>query len=338
MLLQTRPIDVQLQYTFRISRSASAQKENVLVTLSDGAECGIGEAAPSAYYGESRASALEALSRVPPLLGADPFDLEGLDGRLRQAIPLSPSARAAIEMAVHDLIGKRLGVPLYRLFGLDPSQTPMTSFTIGIDEPDIIRQKVREAAGFPILKVKLGTGDDLTIIRTIREETDATLRVDANAGWTEAQAIATINALANFNVEFVEQPLPPDDRDGLRRVRERVSLPIIVDEHVMTASDIPRYAGCADGINIKLMKCGGLREALRMIHVARAHGLRVMLGCMIETSVAITAAAHLAPLADYADLDGHLLITNDPYRGVSVDRGRLILPDGPGLGVEERDE
>lgn len=337
MYLTTHPLDLQLRHAFRISRSTSVRKENVLVVLSDGTAQGIGEAAPSAYYGESRASVLDALGHVPALLGDDPFDLEGLDRRLRQAIPSSPAGRAAVDIALHDLAGKRFGIPLYRLFGLDPSRTPMTSFTIGLDDLDVIRQKVREAAGFPILKVKLGAGNDLQIVRTIREETDAVIRVDANAGWTEDQAISTINALAEFGVEFVEQPLPPGDLDGLRRVRERVSLPIIVDEHVMTAADIPRYAGCADGINIKLMKCGGLREALRMIYVARAHGLRVMLGCMIETSVAITAAAHLAPLVDYADLDGHLLIANDPYHGVSVDRGRLVLPDRPGLGVEERE-
>lgn len=336
MVLTAAPISLELIHPFRISRSISARKENVLVTLSDEGMSGIGEAAPSPYYGESQTSVLDALRRAPAALSEDIFDLERTDRRLQEAFPDVASARAAVDMALHDLMAKRLGIPLFRLFGLHPGHTPLTSFTIGLDTLDVMRQKVREASDYPILKVKLGVGDDLEIVRAIREETEAVIRVDANAAWTESQALTLIPALADLGVEMVEQPLPPEDRDGLRRLKKASSLPIIVDESVLMAADVPRYADCVDGINIKLMKCGGLREAVRLIHTARAHGLRVMLGCMIETSVAITAAAHLSPLADYADLDGHLLIANDPYVGVTVREGRLILPEGPGLGVVRR--
>jgi L-alanine-DL-glutamate epimerase-like enolase superfamily enzyme len=337
MRLTAETVRLDLIHPFRIARSVSAHKENVLVSLSDGAESGVGEAAPSAYYGEDAASVHAALSRVPALLEDDPFQMEDLDRRLRTTLPADASARAAVDVALHDLIARRLGMPLYRLFGLNPAHTPVTSFTIGIDHPDRVRQKVQEAAGYPVLKVKLGTDRDLDTIRTIREVSDAALRVDANAGWSRERAAELIPRLADFGVELVEQPLPPDDREGLRWLRERSPLPIFVDESVRMAADVPGYAGCVDGINVKLMKCGGLREALRLIHVARAHGLRVMLGCMIETSVAITAAAHLSPLVDYADLDGHLLIANDPYRGVAVHAGRLVLSDRPGLGVTRKE-
>ena len=333
MRLTSESVELALTHAFRISRSTDTHKQNVIVSLSDSRYTGIGEAAPSAYYDESQESVLDALALAPQVLEDDPFDMERLGRRLHQTMPSSAAARAAVDIALHDLVAQRLGIPLYRLFGLNASRTPLTSITIGIDDPDIIRLKVREVAEYPILKIKVGAGNDLEIVRAIREETDAVIRIDANAGWTVHEAQNLIPALADLDVEMIEQPLPPDDYTGLKTLREKSPLPIFVDESVLMATDIPRLAGCVDGVNIKLMKCGGLREALRLIHTARAHGMQVMLGCMIETSVAITAAAHLSPLVDFADLDGNLLISNDPYRGVTVEGGRLVLPEGPGLGI-----
>jgi L-alanine-DL-glutamate epimerase-like enolase superfamily enzyme len=237
-------------------------------------------------------------------------------------------------MALHDWLGKKLGQPLWRILGLNPASTPVTSYTIGIDSTEKMLEKVREAPEFPILKVKVGTDRDDEILSAIRRETDRTIRVDANAAWQPREAEQRITELAGYDLEFVEQPVPAGSPESLRRVRESVDLPIISDESSVVPEDVPGLFGCVDGINIKLSKCGGIRQALKMIHTARSAGLKVMLGCMIESSVAITAAAQLSPLADYADLDGNLLISNDPARGVTVNAGRLVLPEGPGLGVE----
>ncbi len=256
--------------------------------------------------------------------------------RLDKVIRLNPSAKAAVDMALYDLMGKVLGVPLYKLLGLNPKHTPHTSFTIGIDTPVEMAKKALIAKDYPILKIKVGTKHDLDIIKAIRDVTNAVIRVDANTGWTPKEAIKTINALAPYNIEFVEQPIVAHDLPGLKLIRDNVPIPIIADESCVTVEDIPRVAECVDGVNLKLMKCGGIRHALKMIHVARAHNLRVMIGCMIESSLAITAAAHLTPLVDYADLDGHLLISDDPYVGVTVEKGKLVLPDSAGLGVKVR--
>ena len=336
MRLSAETVRLDLIHPFRIAREVSDHKHNVLVRLSDGEFTGTGEAAPSRYYGEDAGSVIRALEKVPPLLGGDPFDLEETAGRLASALPGDPSARAAVDTALHDLAAQRLGVPLYRWLGLDPEKTPVTSYTIGIDEPATVRRKVREAAGYPALKIKLGSEKDFEIMRAIREETDARIRIDANAGWTVDQAVEMVGHLSEFDVELVEQPLPPGSPADWRRVREAASMPVFADESVLVSPDVPAMAGLVDGVNVKLMKCGGVREALRLIHTARAHGMSVMIGCMIETSVAITAAAHLSPLADYADLDGNLLISNDPFTGAAVRRGRLVLPDGPGIGIAPR--
>jgi L-alanine-DL-glutamate epimerase-like enolase superfamily enzyme len=225
---------------------------------------------------------------------------------------------------------------LYRVWGLDPRRAPVSSFTIGLDTPERLRVKVAEAAPYPVLKIKLGTDRDEAILATIREITDKPLRVDANAGWSRARAHAMLPVLKAHGVEFVEQPLAPDDVEGLAQLRRAGVLPIVVDESCIVARDIPRLAGAVDGINIKLAKCGSLREALRMIATARAHGLLVMVGCMIETSLGITAAAHFTPLVDAADLDGAALTVNDPFVGATIDGGRITLPDRPGLGVRPR--
>jgi L-alanine-DL-glutamate epimerase-like enolase superfamily enzyme len=240
-------------------------------------------------------------------------------------------------MALHDLAGRRLGVPLYRLLGIDPGAAPETSFTIGLAEPEVVVQKVREASAYPILKVKMGSDDDREVLAAVRDSTKSRIRVDANEGWTPQGALDRLEWLARLGVELVEQPLPADRIEETRQLRRRSPLPFYADESVHRAADIPRLAGAFDGINIKLMKCGGLGEALRMVAVARALGMKVMLGCMIESSLGITAAAHVSPLVDTADLDGNLLIENDPFVGATVESGRIVLPDGPGLGVRELD-
>jgi L-alanine-DL-glutamate epimerase-like enolase superfamily enzyme len=255
----------------------------------------------------------------------------------RAAVPGQASAEAALDMALFDLAGRRLGVPVCELLGLDPSRTPTTSFTIGMDTPDVVVAKVREASAYPILKVKMGSDGDREILEAVRDTTRATLRVDANEGWTPDDALERLAWLHKLGVEFVEQPLPASMIAETRALRRQSPLPFYADESVHRAADIPALAGAFDGINIKLMKCGGLAEALRMIAVARAHGMKVMLGCMIESSLAITAAAHISPLVDTADLDGHLLIASDPFVGATVEDGRIVLPDGAGLGVRPRE-
>lgn len=336
MLFSTETIRLNLNHPFRIAREYSEYKQNVLVRISDGGFTGIGEAAPSFYYEEDAGSVMRVIKEASTLVADDPFELEDTMIRLASRFPSDSSARAAVDIALHDLVAQRLGVPLHRWLGLDPSRTPVTSFTIGIDEPKKVLSKVREATGYPALKVKLGSEQDLKIMHTIRSETDARIRIDANGGWTVDQAVEMVKRLSDFDVELVEQPLPPGSPKDWSKVREAASMPIIADESVLTSSDVPAMVGLVDGINVKLMKCGGIREALRLIHTARAHGMLVMIGCMIESSVAITAAAHLSPLADYADLDGNLLISNDPMVGVTVQNGHLVLPQEPGIGIVPR--
>lgn len=240
-------------------------------------------------------------------------------------------------MTILDWVGGKLKTPLYRMLGLDPAKAPVTTFSIGIDTPEVIRQKVEEAKDFPVLKIKVGRENDAEILAAVRDATDKPLRVDANEGWKDKQqALDKIQWLAGQGVELIEQPLPSSMIEETAWLKERVEIPIVADEAVKTAGDIPRLAGAYDGINIKLMKSGGLQEAIRMIHVARAFDMKIMLGCMIESSVGISAAAQISPLVDWADLDGNLLISNDPFSGVGVRQGRLLLNDRPGLGVSER--
>jgi L-alanine-DL-glutamate epimerase-like enolase superfamily enzyme len=334
----TDVITLKTKHPFIIARGGSSDYRVVWVRLTDrdGTE-GWGEAEPSSYYGETADTVLAMIPRLAPCLPDDPFDLEAGERRLAEAAPpQSGAARAALSAALHDLVGKRLGQPLYRVWGLSPARAPTSSFTIGLDTPERMRVKVAEAAPYPVLKIKLGTDRDEAILRTIRDATDKPIRVDANAGWTRERAHSMLPVLRDFGVEFVEQPLAPDDLEGLAELRRRGILPIVVDESCIVSQDIPRVAGAVDGINIKLAKCGSLREALRMIATARAHGLLVMVGCMIETSLGITAAAHFTPLVDAADLDGAALTANDPFVGASIDGGRITLPDGPGLGVRRR--
>jgi L-alanine-DL-glutamate epimerase-like enolase superfamily enzyme len=257
---------------------------------------------------------------------------------MNRAIRFNAAAKSAVSAALHDLAGKRLGIPVSRLLGLDGMAMPRSSFTIGIPETMAdLRQRVEEAAEYPIIKVKLGSDRDVEIIRTVRlAAPDKVLRVDANAAWTAKHALRMVEILLEYEIEFLEQPLPAHDLEGLRYVRDRSPLPIIADESCLVATDIPKLVGVVDGINIKLAKCGGIREALKMIATARAHGMLVMAGCMIETSLGISAAAHFAPLLDYADLDGAALLADDPFRGATIRNGQIAVSTGSGLGVTRR--
>ncbi|MCS6859000.1 MAG: dipeptide epimerase [Abditibacteriales bacterium] len=334
MSFSSRVFDLHLRHPFQIARREAMRVRPIVLLEANG---GVGEASPSSYYGDTVETVLAALEAFRPVIEENP-PIEVAVRRMNELLPRHPSAKAAVDVALHDALGKRAGLPLYALLGLDKNGTPLTSFTIGIDRLEVIAEKIAEAAAYPVLKIKLGTPRDEEILKTVRAATDKVIRVDANAGWTREEALRWVKRLADCNVEFVEQPLPPDDLEGLRLVKEASPLPIFADESCVTSADIPRLVGCVDGINIKLMKCGGLREAWKMIHAARTFDLKVMLGCMVESSVAITAAAHLSPTVDYADLDGNLLITNDPYEGATVEAGKLVLPDRPGLGVVKREK
>jgi len=333
--LRHHTVDLRLRHTFRLARGASISRRVLIVEIEDDGLVGCGEAAPIARYGQNAASAARAVEEMAARLG----DLRAFDSAAaRAAVAGEPAAEAAVDMALRDLAGKRLGVPLHALMGIDPSTMPPTSFTIGMDVPEVIEEKVREAEGFEVLKVKMGSDDDRRMLEAVRAMTDRPIRVDANEGWTLGGAMERLEWLEEMGVELVEQPLPADRLEEMRELKKKSPLPLFADESVGRAADIPRLADAFDGINIKLMKCGGIGEALRMIHTARAHGMKVMLGCMVETSLAITAAAHIAPLVDHADLDGNLLVTNDPFVGAEVREGRLVLPSGPGLGVSDREE
>jgi len=331
---------ITTRHPFVIARGSTNGYKRAWVRLvdSDGQE-GWGEADPSSFYGESLETVLAGFERLRSQLPSDPFELEAAEARWEQVLPRNGAARAALSAALHDLVGKKLGQPLWRLWGLDPRKAPLSSFTIGLDTNQKMREKVREAEQYPILKIKLGTDRDEDILKTIRDATDKPIRVDANAGWSVARAKEMIPKLRECGVEFLEQPLVPEDLDGLsdvRRVAAAHQLPIVVDESCLVAADIPRLVGRADGINIKLAKCGSLREALRMIATARALGMLVMVGCMIETSLGITAAAHFTPLVDAADLDGAALTVDDPFTGATIERGQIRLPTEPGLGVKRK--
>ncbi|HVF39495.1 MAG TPA: dipeptide epimerase [Gemmatimonadaceae bacterium] len=337
MRLSHEVLQLKTRYPFVIARGGYAAHENVVVTITDrDGLTGMGEAAPNRYYGESVATVIAALERFEPVLGsADPWSIESIEVQLDRVLRGNGSAKSAVSAALHDLAGKRLGMPVHRLWGLDPSDAPQSSFTIGIADNDGLRQRVADAAQYPILKVKLGTDRDMEIVRVVRDAApDKRLRVDANAAWMPAHAVRMIDFLADHDVEFVEQPVAQHDIDGMRFVRSRSRLPVIADESCLVATDVTRLAGAADGINLKLAKCGSLREAIRIVHTARSFGMMVMAGCMIESSLGISAIAQIAPLLDHADFDGAALLAYDPFAGTTIEGGRIALSSAPGLGVE----
>ncbi|MDI7247189.1 MAG: dipeptide epimerase [Bacillota bacterium] len=333
--VSARIVELPLATPFTISRGTQTIARNVVVELSHDGVAGMGAAAPSSFYGESAEHVMATVPRLAECLGDDPFAIEAVFDRMNRSIRLNPAAKAAVDMAMWDLAGKLSGLPVHRMLGLSGLALPRTSFTIGIDDPGAMAQRAAEAAKrFSVLKVKLGSADDLEIVKAIRRCTGATIRVDANAAWTAKEAVTLAAQIAPLGVELLEQPVPPWDLDGLKFVRERAAVPVVADESAVTWEDVPRLAGVVDGINIKLMKCGGITGALRMIRAARACGLKIMLGCMVETSISIAAAAQIAGLVDWADLDGNLLLSHDPWKGVCVrDGGELVLADAPGLGV-----
>jgi L-alanine-DL-glutamate epimerase-like enolase superfamily enzyme len=337
MKLSSSEYVLRLKHTFTIARGSVDTKQVLIVALEHDGIVGYGEAAPTSRYGETIETVKSFLGKVNPENFDNPLHIESILSQVDTIAEGNYSAKAAIDLALHDWLGKRLGLPLYEVWGLDKSKTPQTSFTIGIDQPEILAQKIEEAEQYPILKIKLGTDDDWKIMSTIRKVTKKVLRVDANEGWKNRDvAVEKIKWLEQEGVEFVEQPMPASELDDTAWVRERVNLPLVADEDCVRYHDVPRLQKAFDGINIKLMKCTGLREATKMIHTARACRMKVMMGCMIETSVGITAAAQLSPLIDYADLDGNLLIRNDPFMGVTVKDGKLELPDCPGVGITEK--
>jgi L-Ala-D/L-Glu epimerase len=330
--LSVSPLELPLVHPFKIARAVEATAQTVIVRVRDGEFEGVGEAAPTARYNESQESVIAYFSSHSPAAD-DPYRLEAL---LHDGIP--PAARCGLDLALHDLIGKQLGKPLYALLGLDPRRTPVTSFTIGIADAETTLQKVAEVGDHPILKVKLGIGtpaEQVEMMAAIRACYGGAIRIDANEGWDVETAVLILRELQRYEIEFCEQPIPAGFPEGLRAVRERVAIPIVSDEDSLIASDLPRLLGCVDGVNVKLSKTGGIRGALAMIHTARAMGMKVMLGCMVESAIATTAAAHLSPLVDWADLDGPFLTASDPFSGVTYERGKLVLPDGAGLGVRQ---
>lgn len=332
MELSFTPYRIFCHHPFGISRSSHGYYDIVYLYLEAEGIVGRGSAAPSERYSETTATILSCLENQITLPGT-PHDPAGF---LEQVLPQAGGIKAleaALGMAVLDWWTQREGFPLYDYFGADPAQTPLTSFTIALGDRELIGQKIAEAGDYPILKIKLGTAADKEIIQAVRRETDKPIRVDANEGWDRETAREMCRWLAENNVEFVEQPLPASDLDGSAWLKSVAPLPIIADENCLSSSDIPRIATAFHGINIKLMKCGSPLEAKRMIDLAREYELQVMLGCMVESTLSVTAAAHLSPLVDYADLDGHLLINNDPYQGATVAQGRIILPSGTGIGT-----
>ena len=328
MLLRPSIATLRLAEEFGIARGSRTEQPVVRLELEAGGVVGRGEAAPIYYRGETVESALAALEATEP--PRDPFDLEASLPRDGDA-----AARSVLDAALHDWVGRSLGTPVWRLLGL-PRSAPVTSYTIGIDSLDGTRDRARRAARFGALKIKVGGAEDLARLQAVRSESAAPLRVDANEGWTLDEARELMPALVELGVELVEQPFAAADLESFRALRElRPRPPVIVDEGCHDLGDVAEVASYADGINIKLAKSGGLREAVRMVHAARALGLKVMLGCMIESQLGIAPAAAIASLADWVDLDGHLLLADEPFAGLELEQGRVLPSTGPGLGVEE---
>lgn len=327
---------LKLRHTWTTTMSSSDFRDVIYFRLQKAGITGLGEGAPIVRYHETAAQGVQTINTDLKdwLAALDPFKYSKAQAELFRRVDGQFAMKAAIDIALFDWLGKRLGVPVYRYFGLDAADAPLTTFSIGIDTPEVTRQKVREAEAYPVLKIKVGLSSDEQTLDAVRAVTKKPLRVDANEGWkTKEEAVRKINWLETQGVEFVEQPLPAAMLDDMNWIRKRVHLPIIADEACLHPQDIPKLAPHFDGVNIKVDKCGGLLEAFRMIQIAKSLGLKTMLGCMVSSSVAITAAAHLSPLVDWADLDGNLLIGNDPYQGVRVVQGKLTLPDRPGLGL-----
>ena len=337
MKLSFFPYELKLRHVFTVSSYSRTTTPDVQVEIEYDGITGYGEASMPQYLGQTVASVSSFLQKVDLSQFDDPFQLEDILTYVDSLSDGDTAAKAAVDIALHDLVGKMLGAPWYRIWGLDKSKAPSTTFTIGIDTPDVVREKTRECADqFNILKVKLGGDNDKEMIETIRTVTNLPIAVDANQGWKDRQyALDMIGWLAERGVVMVEQPMPVGQIDDAAWLTERSPLPVFADEAVQRLRDVAALQGVYSGINIKLMKCTGMREAWKMANMARALGMKVMVGCMTETSCAVSAAAQLSPAVDFADLDGNLLITNDRFRGMEVVDGKITLPERPGIGVEK---
>ena len=333
MDLKIHTFDLPLKHEFTISRESRTVQETVIVELADGGHSGFGEATTNPYYNVTVSTMSSALERVRPLLGGDLEDPSDLWGQLAPHLEENPFALCALDQAAWDLWGKKKCKPVYQLWCLDPADAPLSNFTIGIDQVDVMVAKLLEVPDWPIYKIKLGTSADLEIIRELRRHTKAPFRVDANCGWNVEETLGNAPELEELGVEFIEQPLPAEDWQGNQRLFEESPLPIIADESCIAEKDVSGCHGKFHGINIKLVKCGGLTPALRMINQARSLGMKTMVGCMTESTVGISAIAQLAPLLDYVDMDGAALLARDIATGVVVDRGKCIFPAVAGNGV-----
>jgi len=330
------PYDLQLRHVFTLANSSRNHTPDVLTRLEFDGVVGYGEASMPPYLGESVETVTLFLSSLDLGQFKDPFQMDDILQYIDSVMQGNTAAKAAVDIALHDLVGKLMKQPWYKIWGYDPSETPNTSFTIGIDTPEVVRQKVAEAAPYKILKVKLGQSTDRLMIETIRSATDRPLCVDVNQGWTDRiKALETIYWLKENGVVFVEQPMPKTAIDDMAWLTQNSPLPTIADESFQRLPDVMKAYGVYSGINIKLMKCTGMREAHQMLTLARLLDMKVMIGCMTETSCAVSAAAQLAPKADWADLDGNLLILNDPYSGMQIIDGKVTLIDRPGIGLKK---
>jgi L-Ala-D/L-Glu epimerase len=337
MVLRFRPYELQLRHVFTLSGSSRSTTPVMLTEIEYDGVVGYGEASMPPYLGESHETAGKFLSQVDLGQFSSPFLIEDILDYVEKIAPGNYAAKAAVDIALHDLAGKLMKQPWYRIWGLDPLKTPDTSFTIGIDEPEVVREKTREASMYKILKVKLGQGRDREMIQAVRSVTNVPLCVDVNQGWIDhVMALDMVYWLKDQGVVFVEQPMPKDRIDDIAWLTRHSPLPIIADESLQTIADFRKVQGVYSGINVKLMKCGGMRAAFTLLEMAGSLGIKTMIGCMTETSCAVTAAAQLSPLAEWADLDGNLLISNDIYDGIKIKDGKVMLPDTPGIGVRKK--
>lgn len=337
MTLRYKPYELQMNHVFTIAGGSRSTTPVMLTEITMGDTTGYGEASMPPYLGETHNTAAAFLSKVDLSLFDSPFLMEDILQYVDQIAPGNYAAKASVDIALHDLVGKLFGQPWYKIWGLNPKHTPDTSFTIGIDKPDVVKSKTTEASAFKILKVKLGKGNDREMITAVRSVTKIPLCVDVNQGWTDRQqALDMIFWLREQGVVLIEQPMPKTAFADIAWLTRQSPLPVIADEAFQTIADLEKVNEVYSGINVKLMKCGGMRAAYIIMKMARALGLKIMIGCMTETSCAVTAAAQLSPLADWADLDGNLLISNDLFSGIRIDDGRVKLPDEPGIGIRLR--
>jgi len=336
LILRFKPYELHLKHVFTIAEGSRSTTPVMLTELEFDNIIGYGEASMPPYLGESHTTVTAFLNMVDLTRFESPFLIEDILAYVDQLAPGNYAAKASVDIALHDLVGKIMKQPWYKVWGLNPDKTPNTSFTIGIDKPDVVRSKVREAAPYRILKVKLGQGNDKEMIETVRSETNKPICVDINQGWKDKKmALEMAQWLKEKGVVFIEQPMPKTSVDDTAWLTENSPLPIIADEAFQTIGDFKKVRGVYSGINIKLMKCGGLHSAYIMIKMARALDMKVMIGCMTETSCAVTAAAQLSPLVDWADLDGNLLVDNDVFKGILIKDGKIVLPETPGIGISK---